>query len=150
MPEQKGIGPFPGWAAVTVCSNGCETDGAACTPGSCIAARRFCLPAGRAVFRSVFIFGCTVFPSRRELHSSVQGATGRKRLRPALLLTKMVVFSFFFPEINDSEGHPSSSHQTLKGTSKWATSLENLLEDPEGVKRFRVAMLTMGISTNQN
>ncbi|XP_072726921.1 regulator of G-protein signaling 10 isoform X2 [Ciconia boyciana] len=40
-------------------------------------------------------------------------------------------------EINDSEGHPSSSHQTLKGTSKWATSLENLLEDPEGVKRFR-------------
>ncbi|KAM7102920.1 regulator of G-protein signaling 10 [Ciconia maguari] len=40
-------------------------------------------------------------------------------------------------QINDSEGHPSSSHQTLKGTSKWATSLENLLEDPEGVKRFR-------------
>ncbi|XP_068807694.1 regulator of G-protein signaling 10 [Struthio camelus] len=40
-------------------------------------------------------------------------------------------------EINDSESHPSSSHQTLKGTSKWATSLENLLEDPEGVKRFR-------------
>ncbi|KAM6106089.1 regulator of G-protein signaling 10 [Pterocles gutturalis] len=40
-------------------------------------------------------------------------------------------------EINDSEGHPSSSHQTLKGTSKWAVSLENLLEDPEGVKRFR-------------
>ncbi|KAI1236154.1 hypothetical protein IHE44_0001429 [Lamprotornis superbus] len=40
-------------------------------------------------------------------------------------------------EINDGEGHPSSSHQTLKGTSKWATSLENLLEDPEGVKRFR-------------
>uniref|UniRef100_A0A8B9DC29 RGS domain-containing protein n=1 Tax=Anser cygnoides TaxID=8845 RepID=A0A8B9DC29_ANSCY len=41
------------------------------------------------------------------------------------------------PKINDSEGHPSSSHQSLKGTSKWATSLENLLEDPEGVKRFR-------------
>nr|XP_009666962.1 PREDICTED: regulator of G-protein signaling 10 [Struthio camelus australis] len=40
-------------------------------------------------------------------------------------------------KINDSESHPSSSHQTLKGTSKWATSLENLLEDPEGVKRFR-------------
>ncbi|NWS97599.1 RGS10 protein, partial [Mionectes macconnelli] len=43
----------------------------------------------------------------------------------------------FSPEINDSEGHPSSSHQTLRGTSRWATSLENLLEDPEGVKRFR-------------
>ncbi|XP_003208251.2 regulator of G-protein signaling 10 [Meleagris gallopavo] len=40
-------------------------------------------------------------------------------------------------EINDSEGHPSSSRQSLKGTSEWATSLENLLEDPEGVKRFR-------------
>ncbi|XP_056351208.1 regulator of G-protein signaling 10 isoform X2 [Oenanthe melanoleuca] len=40
-------------------------------------------------------------------------------------------------KINDGEGHPSSSHQTLKGTSKWATSLESLLEDPEGVKRFR-------------
>ncbi|XP_017602348.1 PREDICTED: regulator of G-protein signaling 10 isoform X1 [Corvus brachyrhynchos] len=51
----------------------------------------------------------------------------------------MLVFSTFFfpPEINDIEGHPSSSHQTLKGTSKWATSLESLLEDPEGVKRFR-------------
>ncbi|NXX51471.1 RGS10 protein, partial [Tricholaema leucomelas] len=48
-----------------------------------------------------------------------------------------VCFLHSFPEINDSEGHPSSSHQTLKGTSKWATSLENLLEDPEGVKRFR-------------
>ncbi|XP_072196524.1 regulator of G-protein signaling 10 isoform X1 [Excalfactoria chinensis] len=40
-------------------------------------------------------------------------------------------------EINDSEGHPSSSRQSSKGTSEWATSLENLLEDPEGVKRFR-------------
>ncbi|NWV14157.1 RGS10 protein, partial [Ptilonorhynchus violaceus] len=52
----------------------------------------------------------------------------------ALLL---VLFPPFRLEINDSEGHPSSSHQTLKGTSKWATSLESLLEDPEGVKRFR-------------
>ncbi|XP_010220438.1 PREDICTED: regulator of G-protein signaling 10 [Tinamus guttatus] len=43
----------------------------------------------------------------------------------------------YMEKINDSESHPSSSHQTLKGTSKWATSLENLLEDPEGVKRFR-------------
>ncbi|XP_065602492.1 regulator of G-protein signaling 10 isoform X2 [Cyrtonyx montezumae] len=40
-------------------------------------------------------------------------------------------------EINDSEGHPSGSRQSSKGTSEWATSLENLLEDPEGVKRFR-------------
>ncbi|XP_043407343.1 regulator of G-protein signaling 10 isoform X2 [Chelonia mydas] len=40
-------------------------------------------------------------------------------------------------EINDSDGNPSSSQQTLKGTSRWTTSLENLLEDPEGVKRFR-------------
>lgn len=59
-------------------------------------------------------------------------------------------FFFFSPEINDSEGHPSSSHQTLKGTSKWATSLESLLEDPEGVKRFRVAILNMDISVKQN
>ncbi|XP_031972275.1 regulator of G-protein signaling 10 isoform X2 [Corvus moneduloides] len=43
----------------------------------------------------------------------------------------------YMEKINDIEGHPSSSHQTLKGTSKWATSLESLLEDPEGVKRFR-------------
>uniref|UniRef100_A0A8C3N8Q0 Uncharacterized protein n=1 Tax=Geospiza parvula TaxID=87175 RepID=A0A8C3N8Q0_GEOPR len=43
----------------------------------------------------------------------------------------------YMEKINDGEGHPSSSHQALKGTSKWATSLENLLEDPEGVKRFR-------------
>uniref|UniRef100_A0A674JY28 Regulator of G protein signaling 10 n=1 Tax=Terrapene triunguis TaxID=2587831 RepID=A0A674JY28_9SAUR len=39
--------------------------------------------------------------------------------------------------INDSDGKPGSSQQTLKGTSRWTTSLENLLEDPEGVKRFR-------------
>lgn len=62
------------------------------------------------------------------------------------------VFSLFFlsPEINDGEGHPSSSHQPLKGTSKWATSLESLLEDPEGVKRFRVDILNMHIYTEQN
>jgi len=59
----------------------------------------------------------------------------------------MVLFSIF-PEINDSEGHPSSSRQSLKGTSEWATSLENLLEDPEGVKRFRVAILPMNIYIN--
>ncbi|CAI5774971.1 regulator of G-protein signaling 10 isoform X1 [Podarcis raffonei] len=40
-------------------------------------------------------------------------------------------------EINDSDSKPSSSHQSLNGTTRWATSLENLLEDPEGVKRFR-------------
>ncbi|XP_028585923.1 regulator of G-protein signaling 10 isoform X3 [Podarcis muralis] len=41
-------------------------------------------------------------------------------------------------EINDSDSKPSSSHQSLNGTTRWATSLENLLEDPEGVKRFRM------------
>ncbi|XP_033005415.1 regulator of G-protein signaling 10 isoform X1 [Lacerta agilis] len=40
-------------------------------------------------------------------------------------------------EINDSDSKPSSSHQSLNGTTRWATSLELLLEDPEGVKRFR-------------
>uniref|UniRef100_A0A8C8SFQ8 Regulator of G protein signaling 10 n=1 Tax=Pelusios castaneus TaxID=367368 RepID=A0A8C8SFQ8_9SAUR len=40
-------------------------------------------------------------------------------------------------EINDSDSKPTSSQQILKGTSRWTTSLENLLEDPEGVKRFR-------------
>ncbi|XP_067417423.1 regulator of G-protein signaling 10 isoform X2 [Emydura macquarii macquarii] len=40
-------------------------------------------------------------------------------------------------KINDSDGKPSSSQQILKGTSRWTTSLENLLEDPEGVKQFR-------------
>ncbi|XP_034994229.1 regulator of G-protein signaling 10 isoform X2 [Zootoca vivipara] len=40
-------------------------------------------------------------------------------------------------EINDSDSKPSSSHQSLNGTTRWATSLEQLLEDPEGVKRFR-------------
>ncbi|XP_044518533.1 regulator of G-protein signaling 10 [Gracilinanus agilis] len=39
--------------------------------------------------------------------------------------------------IHDGDGTPSSSHQNVKGTTKWATSLENLLEDPEGIKRFR-------------
>uniref|UniRef100_A0A7N4V7L6 Regulator of G protein signaling 10 n=1 Tax=Sarcophilus harrisii TaxID=9305 RepID=A0A7N4V7L6_SARHA len=40
-------------------------------------------------------------------------------------------------DIHDGDGTPSSSHQNVKGTAKWATSLENLLEDPEGIKRFR-------------
>ncbi|KAH0514954.1 Regulator of G-protein signaling 10 [Microtus ochrogaster] len=40
-------------------------------------------------------------------------------------------------DIHDGDGSSSSSHQGLKSTAKWATSLENLLEDPEGVKRFR-------------
>lgn len=40
-------------------------------------------------------------------------------------------------DIHDSDGSSSSSHQSLKSTAKWAASLENLLEDPEGVKRFR-------------
>ncbi|XP_012381528.2 regulator of G-protein signaling 10 isoform X2 [Dasypus novemcinctus] len=39
--------------------------------------------------------------------------------------------------LHDSDGSSSSSHQNLKSTAKWAASLENLLEDPEGVKRFR-------------
>uniref|UniRef100_A0ABI7WZ78 RGS domain-containing protein n=1 Tax=Felis catus TaxID=9685 RepID=A0ABI7WZ78_FELCA len=40
-------------------------------------------------------------------------------------------------DIHSSDGSPSSSHQNPKSTAKWAASLENLLEDPEGVKRFR-------------
>ncbi|XP_023618436.1 regulator of G-protein signaling 10 isoform X2 [Myotis lucifugus] len=40
--------------------------------------------------------------------------------------------------IHDSDGSSSSSHQNPKSTAKWAASLENLLEDPEGVKRFRM------------
>lgn len=43
-------------------------------------------------------------------------------------------------DIHDGDGSSSSSHQGLKSTAKWATSLENLLEDPEGVKRFRVCL----------
>ncbi|KAM5271883.1 regulator of G-protein signaling 10 isoform 3-T3 [Ctenodactylus gundi] len=35
-------------------------------------------------------------------------------------------------DIHDSDGTSSSSHQSLKSTAKWAASLENLLEDPEG------------------
>ncbi|CAH6793206.1 Rgs10 [Phodopus roborovskii] len=41
------------------------------------------------------------------------------------------------PDIHDSEGSSSSSQQGLNSTAKWAASLENLLEDPEGVMRFR-------------
>nr|XP_019580838.1 PREDICTED: regulator of G-protein signaling 10 isoform X5 [Rhinolophus sinicus] len=41
-------------------------------------------------------------------------------------------------DIHDSDGSSCSSHQNPKGTAKWAASLENLLEDPEGVKRFRM------------
>nr|XP_056706209.1 regulator of G-protein signaling 10 [Euleptes europaea] len=40
-------------------------------------------------------------------------------------------------EINENDSKPGSSHQSLNGTTRWATSLENLLEDPEGIKRFR-------------
>ncbi|XP_016847736.2 regulator of G-protein signaling 10 isoform X1 [Anolis carolinensis] len=40
-------------------------------------------------------------------------------------------------EINDSDNKPGSSQQNLNGTRRWASSLENLLEDQEGVKRFR-------------
>ncbi|XP_060027185.1 regulator of G-protein signaling 10 isoform X2 [Erinaceus europaeus] len=39
--------------------------------------------------------------------------------------------------IHDSDGGSSSNHQNPKSAAKWAVSLENLLEDPEGVKRFR-------------
>nr|XP_002718734.3 regulator of G-protein signaling 10 isoform X3 [Oryctolagus cuniculus] len=42
-----------------------------------------------------------------------------------------------FTDIHDSDGGSSSGHQSLRSTAKWAASLENLLEDPEGVKRFR-------------
>ncbi|XP_005999274.1 regulator of G-protein signaling 10 [Latimeria chalumnae] len=40
-------------------------------------------------------------------------------------------------EIHDIGSNPSSSHQNLTGTLKWEFSLDHLLEDPEGVKRFR-------------
>ncbi|KAB1270882.1 Regulator of G-protein signaling 10, partial [Camelus dromedarius] len=43
-----------------------------------------------------------------------------------------------FADIHESDGSSSSSHQNPKSTAKWAASLENLLEDPEGVKRFRM------------
>lgn len=47
-----------------------------------------------------------------------------------------------FADIHDSDGSSSSSHQSLRSTAKWAASLENLLEDPEGVKRFRVCLFS--------
>nr|XP_020642103.1 regulator of G-protein signaling 10 isoform X1 [Pogona vitticeps] len=40
-------------------------------------------------------------------------------------------------EITDNDSKPSGSQQNLNGTTRWSTSLENLLEDPEGVRRFR-------------
>ncbi|KAG8517365.1 Regulator of G-protein signaling 10 [Galemys pyrenaicus] len=40
-------------------------------------------------------------------------------------------------DIHDSDGSSGSGHQNPRSTAKWAASLENLLEDPEGVKRFR-------------
>lgn len=45
-----------------------------------------------------------------------------------------------FADIHGSDGSSSSSQQNPKSTAKWAASLENLLEDPEGVKRFRVCL----------
>ncbi|XP_015262398.1 PREDICTED: regulator of G-protein signaling 10 [Gekko japonicus] len=51
---------------------------------------------------------------------------------------KIISLNFlYFSEINDNDSKPSSSNQSLNGTTRWATSLENLLEDPEGIKRFR-------------
>uniref|UniRef100_A0A4W3I1P3 Regulator of G protein signaling 10 n=1 Tax=Callorhinchus milii TaxID=7868 RepID=A0A4W3I1P3_CALMI len=41
-----------------------------------------------------------------------------------------------FKEIHD-DARASSSQQSTRGTSKWAISLEHLLEDEEGVKHFR-------------
>ncbi|KAM8911683.1 regulator of G-protein signaling 10 isoform 3-T3 [Lycaon pictus] len=35
-------------------------------------------------------------------------------------------------DIHSGDGSSSSSHQSPKSTDKWAASLENLLEDPEG------------------
>ncbi|XP_043541695.1 regulator of G-protein signaling 10-like [Chiloscyllium plagiosum] len=40
-------------------------------------------------------------------------------------------------EIHDNDVRATDSQQNATGTSKWAISLENLLEDPEGVKHFR-------------
>ncbi|XP_015672737.1 regulator of G-protein signaling 10 [Protobothrops mucrosquamatus] len=40
-------------------------------------------------------------------------------------------------EITDNDSKPCSSQQTFNGTTRWAQSLESLLEDPEGVKKFR-------------
>ncbi|GCC22260.1 regulator of G-protein signaling 10-like [Chiloscyllium punctatum] len=40
-------------------------------------------------------------------------------------------------EIHDNDVRATDSQQNPTGTSKWAISLENLLEDPEGVKHFR-------------
>ncbi|XP_059106688.1 regulator of G-protein signaling 10 isoform X1 [Peromyscus eremicus] len=40
-------------------------------------------------------------------------------------------------DIHDNDASSSSSQQGLMSTARWATSLENLLEDPEGVTRFR-------------
>ncbi|KAM6443350.1 regulator of G-protein signaling 10 isoform 2-T2 [Liasis olivaceus] len=41
-------------------------------------------------------------------------------------------------EITDSDSKSCSSHQSLSGTTRWAQSLESLLDDPEGVKNFRM------------
>ncbi|XP_063100900.1 regulator of G-protein signaling 10 isoform X4 [Cavia porcellus] len=54
----------------------------------------------------------------------------------SLLGSPSLIFSVH--NIHDNDGSSSSSHQSLKSTTKWASSLENLLEDPEGVKRFRM------------
>lgn len=40
-------------------------------------------------------------------------------------------------EIHDNDVRACSSQPNTSGYSKWAISLENLLEDPEGVKLFR-------------
>lgn len=48
-----------------------------------------------------------------------------------------------FADIHDGDGSSSSGNQSLRSTAKWASSLENLLEDPEGVKRFRVCLFNV-------
>ncbi|XP_069755982.1 regulator of G-protein signaling 10-like isoform X2 [Narcine bancroftii] len=40
-------------------------------------------------------------------------------------------------EIHDNDVHAGCSQPSTSGISKWAISLEHLLEDPEGVKLFR-------------
>ncbi|XP_028681456.1 regulator of G-protein signaling 10 [Erpetoichthys calabaricus] len=40
-------------------------------------------------------------------------------------------------EIRDHDSHASTSQHGPTGTAGWSLSLEHLLEDPEGVRRFR-------------
>lgn len=55
------------------------------------------------------------------------------------MVIEFLSYPYFFSEIQDNDVLASTSHHGATGTEKWSISLEHLLDDAEGVRRFRVS-----------